>query len=146
MAQYVPKEAWLWQGENCIANGGSVLPGFDQDVVQVNVAVDLRGNFSGKKLELVLTDNSEPTRIFRSYSDPISVNGFYVGFISFEFEKFHVKSTDSYKVDLCINDDTGITFGMLGDWSPNINEISKTQQPPGPRVEFYGVRNGIQFS
>ncbi|MCP3965592.1 MAG: hypothetical protein GY718_04450 [Lentisphaerae bacterium] len=146
MAQYVPKEAWLWKGEDCISDGGTIIPGYDQDIVQVNVAVDLRGNFSDKRFELILTDNNDPTRVFRSLSNDLPINGFYVGFLSFEYDKFHVKTTESYKIELCVNDDTGISFGMIGDWQPNINEISKTQQPPGPRVEFYGVRNGIQFS
>ena len=143
MAFNLPKDCFLWIGEDCVADGGSIIPDISVDVTQVNVATDLRGDFTGKSIQLILTDDSNPSRVFTSTRTNIGINGFYVGMFSFPFEKFHVNAGESYKITMCVNDDTGVSFGMIADWEPYANQHSKTQQVAGPRVELYGVESGL---
>ena len=144
MSVSIPRDCFVWFGDDCVANGGDIIPGTSLDVTQVNLALDLRGDFAGRTLELTLTNGA---RVFTSRSNPINLNGFYVGFLSFEFEKFHVNAGESYNIQLCIDDDTGISFGMIADWQDEngnyANAHTKTQDVPGPRVELYGVTSGL---
>jgi len=138
----IPKDCWLWQGEDCIADAGSIIPGVEMDVTTVQVALDLRGNFIGKILTLRLIDDNDPSRVFES-TKKMDVSGFLVGFSSFEFEKFHTKDTDSYQIQLCINDDTDLTFALIADWEPYVSQHSNDQTIPGPRLQMYGVTSGL---
>jgi len=143
MAFQLPKDCFIWFGEDCVSDGGSIIPSISLDVTQVNVAVDLRGDFTNKTIELILKDNSNPAREFRSLRTGLTYTGFNVGMLSFPFEKFHANAGESYKIKMCVNDETGIQFGMIADWEPYNNQHSKTQQPAGPRVEWYGVESGL---
>ena len=143
----IPRDCYVWFGEDCIADGGNIIPHTDMDVKYINLAVDLRGSISGKTFTLEMIDVTEPTRILSSTQTLDVKDGNYVGYMTFEFEKFHVQATDTYQVRLCVNDDTGLTFGMIADWQDEngnyANTHTKTQQIPGPRVLMYGVDSGL---
>jgi hypothetical protein len=143
MSEYIPQDYWLWQGEDCVASGGTIIPGTSLDITQINVAVDLRGDLVGRYFDLTLTDKNNGARVFTSRSNTLDLNGFFVGFLSFEFDNFHMAQGDEYDIEMCVNDDTNMSFGLIGDWTPKFNQTTKTQQPPAARVELYGVDSGL---
>lgn len=143
MSDFVPKDCYIWFGENCVADGGDIIPHKTMDVTQINLAVDLRGELIGKVFELTLQDNNDPGRTFVSTTEIDKPAGNYVGYISFMFESMHVQDADSYNIKLCVSDDTNLTFGMIADWQPTINTSTKTQKVAGPRVKMFGVTSGL---
>lgn len=135
----IPQYNFIYFAENCIANGGIVKPDKARDVIQVNVMVDLRGDFAGKVFTLNLTDNSDPTRVYTSTNNSMGdLNGNYVSYMSFLFDSFHTKDLDEFIIELCINDQTGVEYGLIADWEPETNISTLTTRINSPRIEFYG--------
>ena len=147
MSLSIPRDCYVWFGEDCVSDGGSIIPNLAVDVKYINLAVDLRGVISDKVFSLELTDDNNGARVFTADQQVNVPDSNYVGYMTFEFDKFHVKSTDSYTIKLCVDDDTGLSFGMIADWQDEngnyANTHVKTQDVPGPRVLMYGVDSGL---
>jgi len=136
----IPQYNFIYFAENRIANGGVISPDKARDVYQVNLFVDLRGDFAGKVFTLKLTDNADPLRVYTSKNNSVdSLNGNYVGYLSFLFDAFHTKDLDEFIIELCINDQTGVQYGLIADWEPETNVSTLATRIKSPRVEFYGV-------
>lgn len=106
------------------------------DVYRINVLVYLNGDFENKNFTMTLTEGA---RVYVSKITKIDFNGRALGYLTFDFEKFHSKIADVFQAEIAINDSTGVEFCAVADFEPEVNVDQVSQRRQAPRFEFYGV-------
>jgi len=126
-SKYIPQDCWIYyagddgevSNENFYASSS-----VDIDVKQINLAVELSGEFTNRNLKLTLTDSSDPSRVFTSYNRAFQdyTPGTYVGFLSFYFDNFHMLSTENYIYKVEVNEASASAGNLLTDGVNVLND------------------------